>query len=106
MVALPALATVALFYGVAYWNQWFNAMLYIEDSTRFPLQYLIMKMLRNIELMKQMSGQAGFAVDMSTLPSTTTKMATAIVTIGPIIVAYPFAQKYFTSGLIVGSVKG
>ena len=105
-VSLPALATVALFYGVAYWNQWFNAMLYIEDSTRFPLQYLIMKMLRNIELMKQMSGQAGFAVDMSTLPSTTTKMATAIVTIGPIIVAYPFAQKYFTSGLIVGSVKG
>lgn len=105
-VSLPALATVALFYGVAYWNQWFNAMLYIEDSTLFPLQYLIMKMLRNIELMKQMSGQAGFAVDMSTLPSTTTKMATAIVTIGPIIVAYPFAQKYFTSGLIVGSVKG
>ena len=105
-VSLPALATVALFYGVAYWNQWFNAMLYIEDSTLFPLQYLIMKMLRNIELMKQMSGQAGFAVDMSTLPSTTTKMATAIVTIGPIISAYPVAQKYFTSGLIVGSVKG
>ena len=105
-VSLPALATVALFYGVAYWNQWFNAMLYIEDSTLFPLQYLIMKMLRNIELMKQMSGQAGFAVDMSTLPSTTTRLAAAIVTIGPIIIAYPFAQKYFTSGLIVGSVKG
>ena len=53
-----------------------------------------------------MAGQAGFAVDMSSMPSTTSKMATAIVTIGPIIVAYPFAQKYFTSGLIVGSVKG
>ena len=105
-VSLPALATVALFYGVSYWNQWFNAMLYIEDATKFPLQYLIMKMLRNIELIKQMSSQAGFAVDMSSLPTTTTKMATAIVTIGPIIIAYPFAQKYFTSGLIVGSVKG
>jgi len=105
-VSLPALATVALFYGVAYWNQWYNAMLYIEDATKFPLQYLIMKMLRNIELLKQMSSQAGFAVDMSSLPTTTTKMATAIVTIGPIIIAYPFAQKYFTSGLIVGSVKG
>lgn len=81
-------------------------MLYIEDSKLFPLQYLIMKMLRNIELMKQMSSQAGFAVDMSSLPSTTTKMATAIVTIGPLVIAYPFAQKYFTSGLIVGSVKG
>ena len=105
-VSLPALATVALFYGVAYWNQWYNAMLYIEDSKLFPLQYLIMRMMRNIELMKQMAGQAGFAVDMSSMPSTTSKMATAIVTIGPIIVAYPFAQKYFTSGLIVGSVKG
>lgn len=105
-VSLPALATVSLFYAVAYWNQWFNAMLYIENSRLFPLQYLIMKMLRNIELMKQMSAQAGFAVDMSSLPSTTTKMATAIVTIGPIIIAYPFAQKYFTAGLIVGSVKG
>lgn len=105
-VSLPALTTVALFYGVAYWNQWYNAMLYIEDSKLFPLQYLIMRMMRNIELMKQMAGQAGFAVDMSSMPSTTSKMATAIVTIGPIIVAYPFAQKYFTSGLIVGSVKG
>ena len=105
-VSLPALATVSLFYAVAYWNQWFNAMLYIENSRLFPLQYLIMKMLRNIELMKQMSSQAGFAVDMSSLPSTTTKMATAIVTIGPIVIAYPFAQKYFTAGLIVGSVKG
>ena len=105
-VSLPALATVALFYGVAYWNQWYNAMLYIEDIKLFPLQYLIMRMMRNIELMKQMAGQAGFAVDMSSMPSTTSKMATAIVTIGPIIVAYPFAQKYFTSGLIVGSVKG
>ena len=105
-VSLPALATVALFYGVAYWNQWYNAMLYIENSKLFPLQYLIMRMMRNVELMKQMAGQAGFAVDMSAMPSTTNKMATAIVTIGPIIVAYPFAQKYFTSGLIVGSVKG
>jgi len=105
-VSLPALATVSLFYAVAYWNQWFNAMLYIEDASKFPLQYLIMKMLRNIELLKQMSSQAGFAVDMSALPTTTTKMATAMVTIGPIIIAYPFAQKYFTSGLIVGSVKG
>lgn len=105
-VSLPALATVSLFYAVAYWNQWFNAMLYIENNKLFPLQYLIMKMLRNIELMKQMSAQAGFAVDMSSLPATTTKMATAIVTIGPIVIAYPFAQKYFTAGLIVGSVKG
>ena len=105
-VSLPAIATVSLFYGVAYWNSWYNAMLYIEDSKLFPLQYLIMRMMRNIELMKQMAGQAGVTVDMSDMPSTTTKMATAIVTIGPIIIAYPFAQKYFTSGLIVGSVKG
>jgi len=105
-VSLPALATVALFYGVAYWNQWYNAMLYIEDPKLFPLQYLIMRMLRNVEFIKQMAGQAGFIMDVSAMPTTTSKMATAIVTIGPIIIAYPFAQKYFTSGLIVGSVKG
>lgn len=106
-VSLPALATVGLFYGVAYWNSWFNAMLYIEDPTKFPLQYLIMRMLRNVEFIKQMAGQAGFALaDVANLPATTSKMATAIVTIGPIVLAYPFAQKYFTSGLIVGSVKG
>lgn len=105
-VSLPALATVGLFYGVAYWNGWYNAMLYIEDATKFPLQYLIMRMLRNVEFIKQMAGQSGFAVDVASLPATTSKMATAIVTIGPIILAYPFAQKYFTSGLIVGSVKG
>ena len=105
-VSLPALATVGLFYAVSYWNQWYNAMLYIENTRLFPLQYLIMRMLRNAEFVKQMAGQAGFAVDISSLPTTTSKMATAIVTIGPIILAYPFAQKYFTSGLIVGSVKG
>lgn len=105
-VSLPALATVGLFYAVAYWNQWYNAMLYIENNSLFPLQYLIMRMLRNAEFVKQMAGQAGFAVDISSLPTTTSKMATAIVTIGPIILAYPFAQKYFTGGLIVGSVKG
>lgn len=105
-VSLPALATVGLFYAVSYWNQWYNAMLYIENTRLFPLQYLIMRMLRNAEFVKQMAGQAGFAVDISSLPTTTSKMATAIVTIGPIILAYPFAQKYFTGGLIVGSVKG
>lgn len=105
-VSLPALATVSLFYLVGYWNQWFNAMLYLEDSSLFPLQYLVMKMLRNVETLKEMSSKAGFAVDMSSLPTKTTMLATAMVTIGPIILVYPFAQKYFTSGLIVGSVKG
>ena len=105
-VSLPAIATVSLFYAVSYWNAWYNAMLYIENAALYPLQYLIMRMMQNIELVKQMAGQAGFTVDMSSMPSTTTRLATAMVTIGPIIIAYPFAQKYFTSGLIVGSVKG
>ena len=103
-VSTPALATIGLFYALAYWNSWFNAMLYIDSSRLQPLQLLIMKMLRNADFLAQMAGQIGAAA--TDVPTTTLKMATAIVTIGPIILLYPFAQKYFTSGIMVGSVKG
>lgn len=102
--AVPALATVGLFYALAYWNNWFQAMLYIDRNHLQPLQMMIMKMLRNIDFMTQMAGQMG--VNSVDLPSTTMKMATAMVTIGPIVLVYPFVQRYFTSGIMVGSVKG
>lgn len=103
-VSLPALATVGLFYALAYWNNWFQALMYIDKSTLKPLQAIIIEMLRNADFMKQMAGQMG--VQATNIPTTTAKMATAMVTIGPIILLYPFAQKYFTSGIMVGSVKG
>jgi multiple sugar transport system permease protein/putative aldouronate transport system permease protein len=103
-VSLPAIATISLFYALAYWNEWYRAMLYISDENLHPLQYLIMKIVRNLDFANQISDQVtipGYVV-----PSYTTRLATTVVTIGPIIFLYPFLQKYFVKGLLVGSVKG
>lgn len=102
----PALATVGLFYALGYWNEWFRAMLYNGgDKMTWPLQYLIMQLIRKAETITNMAAQ-GMNVSAANMPSATMKMATAICTIGPIVLAYPFAQRYFTGGIMVGSVKG
>lgn len=103
-VAIPGIATISLFYALGYWNTWYNAMLYIDDNKLFPLQYYIMSISRSIEAIKEMAAQTGQAT--STMPATGIKMATTVITIGPIIFVYPYIQKYFTSGLTVGSIKG
>ncbi|MDR2021501.1 MAG: carbohydrate ABC transporter permease [Treponema sp.] len=103
-VSVPSLAAIGLFYALGYWNNWFQAMLFIDRNHLQPLQMMIMKMLRNVEFMTQMAGQLHIqALD---LPSSTIKMATAMVTIGPIVLLYPVLQRYFTSGIMVGAVKG
>lgn len=103
-ISVPGIATISLFYALSYWNQWFNAMLYIEDSNLFPLQYLLMRMLRNADAMKEMARATGMAV--GEVPANSLRMATTIVAIGPITLLYPYVQKYFTSGLTVGAIKG
>jgi len=103
-VSLPAIATISLFYALAYWNEWFRAMLFIGDERLHPLQYLIMKVVRNLDFATQISDQV--TVPGYIVPSSTTRLATAVVTIGPIVFLYPFLQKYFVKGLMVGSVKG
>lgn len=105
-VSKPGLATIAMFYALGYWNQWYNAMLYLGNkSTKFyTLQYLIMDLTRSQDALKEMAAQTGIAL--ANLPGNSLKMATTLVTIGPVILLYPFAQKYFTSGLTVGSIKG
>lgn len=103
-VSVPGIATLSLFYALGYWNQWFNAMLYIEDTKLFPLQYLLMRMLRNVDAMREMARTTGMAV--GDLPTNSLRMATTVVAIGPIVLLYPYVQKYFTSGLTVGAIKG
>lgn len=104
-VAVPGIATISMFYALTYWNQWFNARLYITNNRNlYPLQYLLMDMLNNIEAMKEMGRSTGVAV--GDIPQITLRMATTIVAIGPVVLIYPFAQKYFTSGLTVGAIKG
>ena len=104
-LSLPALATIGLFYALNYWNAWMEAMLYIDDENLYTLQYIIMKIIRNINSATQIAAEganAGTVVP----PSYTIRLATTIVTIGPIVFLYPFLQKYFVGGLKVGGVKG
>ncbi len=98
------LATIGLFTALGYWNSWSGAMLYINKQRLYPLQYLLYSMLSNVQGLKELASQAGIA--MPNLPSETYKMAMAVVTTGPILLLYPFVQRYFVKGITVGSVKG
>lgn len=106
-ISLPAIATIGLFLTLGFWNDWFNAMLYIDKSSLMPLQYLLIKLETSIEFLANNSANLGaLAVDQaSKLPRDTAKMAIVVISTLPIIFAYPFFQKYFVSGLTVGAVK-
>lgn len=103
-LAKPALATIGLFLVLAYWNEWYNAMLYIQSTNKFPLQYFLQRIVSQANV--QLLIQQGVSVNTADLPSESIKMATAVVATGPIILVYPFVQKYFVSGLTIGAVKG
>ena len=101
-LSTPVIATVALFYGIAYWNDWFNAIMLVNNQNLFPLQYMLMKIQSEIESLRRL--QPG--VPVQSLPGEAMKMATCVLTVGPIILLYPYLQKYFVKGLIIGGVKG
>jgi putative aldouronate transport system permease protein len=107
-LSLPGLATVALFSAVGVWNNFFNCMLLIDDSKFYNLQFTIYTTLNNIRFLKDMAATVGgnFTVTAADLPSETFRMGMAVVTVGPIIMAYPFFQRYFIRGLTIGAVKG
>ncbi|WP_127495694.1 carbohydrate ABC transporter permease [Paenibacillus glycanilyticus] len=105
-LAKPAMATIGLFYGLGFWNEWFTATLFISDKDLYSLQYLIMKVLREVDFANQLNQMQGITLANYVVPTNTAKMATAVVTVGPIIFVYPFLQKYFVKGLVVGAVKG
>ncbi len=102
-LSLPVLATIALFYGLGYWNDWFNAVMLVENKNIYPLQFLLFRMQSEIRMLERMQD---FSQVQNELPAESFKMATVIITVGPIIFLYPYLQKYFIKGLIVGSVKG
>ncbi|MEN6313632.1 MAG: carbohydrate ABC transporter permease [Clostridiaceae bacterium] len=103
-LSVPALATVGLFYGLAYWNDWWNAIMLVDNDKLYPIQYFLLQLRSNIQMLRDL--QFLSSTGASTPPAESLKMATAIITIGPIVMLYPFLQKYFVKGLIVGSVKG
>ncbi|OPH49691.1 sugar ABC transporter permease [Paenibacillus ferrarius] len=101
----PALATVGLFYALAYWNDWWLAMLYIQNEKLIPLQYFLQRIMSNIEFLTK-NMQAGISIDMSAIPAESSRMGIAILAAGPMLFAFPFFQKYLIKGLTVGAVKG
>ena len=103
-LSVPALATVGLFYGLAYWNDWWNAIMLIDNDRLFPIQYLLLQLKSQIQMLRDL--QFLSSTGTATPPAESLKMATAIITIGPIVILYPYLQKYFVKGLIVGSIKG
>jgi len=101
----PALATIGLFLALNYWNEWYQSLLYIPGLDFKPLQYYLYKIVNETAALRQ--SLAGSAVtQVANLPTTTLKMATAVLVTGPIIFLYPFVQKYFISGIAIGAVKG
>ncbi len=102
-LAKPAIATIGLFLALGYWNEWYRCNLYIKDADMYTLQYLLYNMLQNVE---KMFSEQGLATPGLQMPSETMKLATAMLATGPVLIFYPFVQKYFTGGLIVGGVKG
>jgi len=105
-LSLPALATIGLFSAIVYWNDWWLPLMLIHDDKILNIQYLLYKVQSNADFLSSARGQMlTNAIELSP-PSQTLRMALAVICIGPIVLAYPFFQKYFVQGLTVGAVKG
>lgn len=107
-ISLPALATIGLFLSFAYWNDWWQAFMYINDKNLWPLQYFLIQIERQIQSMIDQAQYIGVsAAELAArLPTDGMKMALVVVIVVPIACSYPFFQKYFISGLTIGAVKG
>ncbi len=101
----PALATIGLFLALGYWNEWYYSSLFLTSKVEYrPLQFHLYNVINKVASLK--NSVAGSNVVITDLPGETLKMATAVLATGPIILLYPFVQKYFVAGLTVGAVKG
>ncbi|MFC3799141.1 carbohydrate ABC transporter permease [Cohnella sp. GCM10012308] len=103
-ISLPALSTIGLFIALTYWNDWYQAMLFITKPDMMPLQYHLYKVFNSMQAAQIVAQKTGMPV--AQMPTETFKLAMTVVVTGPIILVYPFIQKYFVKGMTVGAVKG
>ncbi len=101
----PVIAAVSLFVLLASWNNWYTAMLYINDDKLYSLQYMLQRIMNNMQLLRE---QQNLQMNLESvdIPAETVRMAMAVVVAGPALLVFPFFQKYFVKGMTVGSVKG
>ena len=103
-LSTPALATIGLFIALGKWNDWYSSMMFIKTESKHTLQYYLYRMVNMANALRNME-RAGVTANVS-LPSETVKMAMAMVATGPVVLVYPFVQRYFVKGLTVGASKG
>lgn len=103
-MAKPLVATITLFVALAYWNDWYNCMLFMSTGDHWNLQYTLQNILNSSEALKRIAVLTGMQVGQ--LPSEGLKLAMTVIATGPIVLLYPFLQKYFVKGLTLGAVKG
>lgn len=98
-----ALLTVGMFYAIQFWNDWWLAIMLIRNNNLYPLQYYLYSILTSAQAL---SSQSGLSASIVSVPTETVKMAVTMITVGPIILLFPFVQKYFVKGIMIGAVKG
>lgn len=99
----PALASIGLFIALGYWNDWYNAMLFMKTEKLYPLQYVLYRIITTTQNLDLVKSAAGIKMD---IPKESIKLTMTVVATGPIIFAYPFVQRYFVKGITMGAVKG
>lgn len=103
-LSLPGIATVGLFLALQYWNDWFLSSLFINDTSKYQLQFYLYNIINTVQFIREMAIASG--VNIGNPPSEAMRMAMSVVVTGPIIFLYPFVQRYFVKGLTIGAVKG
>lgn len=104
-LAKPVVATISLFTGLCYWNDWTNGLYYVDSEKYFSIQLLLMKIMKNIESLKTNTGLS-ISGAVAEVPGTSVRMAMAVIGVLPVLIVYPFIQKYLVKGVVVGAVKG
>jgi len=104
-LSIPSIATIGLFYAVSHWNAWFDAVLYINDRKLLPMQNILRNIVASANTFDDLDSQTLADLDAAP-PAQSTKSAVIIISTLPILVVYPFIQKYFVKGVMVGSIKG
>lgn len=105
-LSVPIMATIGLFEAILYWNDWFNGLTYVTNPKLFSIQNILNRLIQDVQFLSSNSDMgSGAGAKVAELPSTSVKMAIAVVGVLPILVAYPFFQKYFIKGITIGSVK-
>lgn len=103
-LSTPVIATIGLFTALGYWNSWYNTMLFINDEKLYSLQYLLYKLINDAQAMRKIAAESGEVINI--VPIEAMKMALTVIVTGPILLLYPYIQRYFIKGLTLGAVKG